>query len=62
LAVPKLWIAEPLVICRSLQRVWGDEGGRKTRIKKERKKEKQKEKKLLVTDILYQYCNKNSQE
>jgi hypothetical protein len=44
-AVPKLWIADPLVICRSLQWVWKGEEGRKTRIKRERTKDKQKEKK-----------------
>jgi len=58
------------VLCRSLQRVWEGEEGRKTRIKNERKKERNTNRKkkrkrkteLLVTDILYQYCNKNSQD
>jgi len=44
LAVPKLWIADPLVICRSLQRVWEGEEGQKMRIKRERMKYKQKKK------------------
>jgi hypothetical protein len=48
-----LWIADPLVICRSLQSVWEGEEGRKTRIKKERKtsrKKKRKRKKRTLGD------------
>jgi hypothetical protein len=42
LAVPKLWIADPMVICRSLQRVWEGEEGRKTKRKKDKKERKKK--------------------
>jgi len=40
----------------------GERRGKKKERKKERQAEKKEEKELLVTDILYQYCNKNSQE
>jgi len=43
------------VICRSLQRVWEGEEGRKTRIKTERKKDKQKEKIKMKKELLMTY-------